>query len=294
MKTRTAQEGGRLLDCFLKNFPSINRTRAKQLLKFGAIQVNGRPVTQFDSAVKRGDTLHVEPRPGPGRSEVGPRAPFPIVYEDEWLLAIDKPAGLLTVSTEKVKTKTAYFQLTDYARRTGPTGRGRVFIVHRIDRDTSGLLVFARDENTRRDLQDHWDQVEKKYYAIVEGVPKVSQDTIESFLAEDKFRRVYSTRRSKFSKKAATHYRVIKSSGPFSLLDVQLLTGRKNQIRVHLSDLGHPVIGDEKYGSHSDPAGRMGLHAYSLSFTHPHTKERVVLRSPLPPALRRIFKVHPS
>ena len=297
MKTFTVAENGPLLSTLLKSFPENKRTKIKQLLKFGAVAVNGKTVTRHDHALKIGDRIDFRKKlknsGTPTAQESGRQPtlepPFPIVYEDESLVVIEKPEGLLTVATEKIKNRTAYYQLTDYVRSCGPTGKERIFIVHRLDRDSSGLLVFAKSEAIKLALQKNWDKVEKRYYAVVEGTPQKPSGTLESHLAEDKFRRVYSTGESKFSKYAATHYQLIKTSGKFSLLEITIFTGRKNQIRVHMSDQGHPNIGDEKYGGVSDPAGRLGLHACLLSFTHPVTQEKLVFKSDLPQKLKKLF-----
>jgi len=288
MKTHIITENTPLLSYLLKFFPENNRTKTKQLLKYGAIVVNGKTVTRHDHALKIGDKIDFRQKPKDSGMRPKLEPPFPIVYEDESLVVIEKPEGLLTVSTEKIKTRTAYYELTAYVRSSGATGKERIFIVHRLDRDASGLLVFAKDEEAKFALQENWDRTEKKYYAVVEGAPKKASATIESHLVEDKFRRVYSTGESKFSKYAATRYQLIKSSGKYSLLEVDLLTGRKNQIRVHLSELGHPIVGDEKYGSISDPAGRLGLHAYYLSFVHPVTKDKLTFKSDLPQPLKKL------
>ncbi len=179
------------------------------------------------------------------------------------------------MGTEDDKINTAYYALTEYVRAQSVTGRGRVFIVHRLDRDTSGLCVFAKKEEIKIKLQEEWKTAVKKYYAVVEGIPEKSSDTIQSYLVEDKFRRVYSTGEgSRDAKHSSTFYRVIQKTAPgFALLDVTLITGRKNQIRVHLADIGHAVVGDEKYGATQNPLGRLGLHAYYLSFKHPATGE---------------------
>lgn len=296
MKPHIVTENSPLFRYLLKAFPQNKRTTAKQLLKFGAVIVNGKVITQHDYSLKTGDEISFRPKPKKDfkKTTLNKRpvleTPFPIVYEDEALVVIEKPAGLLTIATDKIKTRTAYYELTDYVRSTGLTGKERIFIVHRLDRDASGLIVFAKDEDTKLALQKNWDKVEKRYYAIVEGTPKQKADTIESHLVEDKFRRVYSAKESKFSKHAVTKYQVIKTSGKYSLLEVTLITGRKNQIRVHLSDIGHPIAGDEKYGSTTDPGGRLGLHAYYLAFHHPKTDELKVFTSKLPDSLNKLIK----
>ncbi len=289
MKTYTVTENAPLLSALLKFLPENNRTKIKQLLKYGAVAVNGKTVTRHDHALKTGDKIDFRKKPNDSRTRPLLTPPFPIVYEDEWLIVIEKPERILTVATEKIKTRTVYYELTYYVRSAGLTGKERIFIVHRLDRDASGLLVFAKSEEVKFALQANWDKAEKKYYAVVEGTPKKPFESIESHLVEDKFRRVYSTHESKFSKYAVTQYRLVKSTGKYSLLDVALLTGRKNQIRVHLSELGHPIAGDQKYGSVSDPAERLGLHAYHLSFIHPVTKEKLTFKSDLPQKLKKLI-----
>ncbi|OIO37590.1 MAG: hypothetical protein AUJ72_04250 [Candidatus Omnitrophica bacterium CG1_02_46_14] len=289
MKTFTVTENAPLLKTLLKAFPEYNRTKLKQILKYGSIAVNGKITTRHDHALKPGDKLKIQKKLNPTNERPNLLPPFPIVYEDAWILVIEKPEGLLTVSTETIKTRTVYYELTHYVTSIDLTGKERIFIVHRLDRDASGLLIFAKDEKTKVALQENWDHAEKKYYAVVEGTPKILRDKIESNLVEDKFRRVYSTGNTRLSKYAATEYEVMKTTGRYSLLDVKLLTGRKNQIRVHLADIGHPIVGDEKYGSTINPAGRLGLHAYQLSFEHPVTKEKLVFKSALPIKLQKLI-----
>lgn len=287
MKPYVTSEDGPLLATLIKAFPSIKRTKLKQLLKYSAVTVNGKTVEQHDHALHAGDSIAIKPfRPEFSRAPKESSLSFPLLYEDEWIIAVDKPAGLLTMGTDKEKVRTAYFELTSYVRGKSLDGQGRIFIVHRLDRDASGVLIFAKDEESKFKLQENWDKVEKKYYAIVEGTPEESSGTIESYLTENKVHKVYSTEPSPASKLAITHYRVVSSAGHYALVEVAILTGRKNQIRVHMADMGHPLIGDEKYGSRTDPAGRLGLHAFELSFDHPATGERLTFTSPLPDKLR--------
>lgn len=253
--------------------------------------MNGQVVTQHNRPLNPGDRIDFLTKAASLKEQLKMHLDFPIVYEDEDLIVIDKPAGLLTMGTDKDKINTAYYELTSYVRAQSKDGRGRIFIVHRLDQDASGLIVFAKKEAAKHALQKNWQDAVKKYFAIVEGAPKKSSDTIESYLVEDKFRRVYSvTERSREAKHAITRYKVISQSGGFALLDTMLVTGRKNQIRVHLSDSGHPIIGDAKYGSTANPAGRLGLHAYYLSFKHPATGETKTFKSTLPEKLARLFK----
>ena len=205
-----------------------------------------------------------------------------LLYEDRDILVVDKPAGLLTIGTDKDKSRTAYFVLTDYVRKGHPRSRSRVFIVHRLDRETSGLLVFAKSEHVKIRLQDHWHQTEKKYLAVVHGRCKKSSDTITTYLAENKARVVYSTPDPAKGKLSHTAYKMLKQTKDFALLEVNLLTGRKNQIRVHLAGIGHPIVGDRKYGEERDAHPRLALHAWSISFKHPSSGEQVTFSARVP------------
>ena len=245
--------------------------------------VNGRIARRHDHPLKCGDEIRIQHRPVETRVAFKARLDFPIVYEDAAVIVIDKPTGLLTMGTDKIKIHTVYYKVTEYVRSVDPEGKGRVFIVHRLDRDASGLIVFAKTEKAKHILQKNWKKAEKKYFALVQGTPEKRSGSIESYLIEDKFRRVYSTRKSAKSKFSVTRYRTLESFGKYSLLEISLETGRKNQIRVHLADLGHPIIGDEKYGSKLNPINRLGLHAYYLSFKHPITGEKKTFTSVIPP-----------
>lgn len=194
-----------------------------------------------------------------------------ILHEDRDILVVDKPAGLLTIGTERERERTAYYFLTDYVRRGNPKARERVFIVHRLDKDTSGVLLFAKSEDGKRCLQEHWNETRKTYLTVVHGRPEKAEDTISSYLAENSAHVVYSTDDPKWGKLSSTAYRVLKVTKSLALLEIDLLTGRKNQIRVHLADIGHPIVGDRKYGHPKDPHNRMALHAQSLTFQHPYT-----------------------
>ncbi|MBI2095763.1 MAG: RluA family pseudouridine synthase [Candidatus Omnitrophica bacterium] len=273
-----------LLNYLFKNLPGLKKTKIRQVLKYGSVRVNGRVVTSHRHALEAGDLVDLLSEKEAFTARLRARLDFPLVYEDEAILVVDKPPGLLTMGTDRRREQTLYFKLTDYVRAKSPDGRGRVFIVHRLDRESSGLLVFAKSEKTKRALQENWDRAVKKYYAITEGVPAKKEGVIESHLVEDAFKRVYSSapKRSRRSKHAVTRYRVFRQNGRYALLDVTLETGRKNQIRVHLSDLGHPIAGDAKYGARTDPIGRLALHAYYLSFPHPSTGGPKAFHSRLP------------
>lgn len=283
MATHIVTESGPLLAYLFKAFPKEGKIHLKQKLKFRSVQVNGRVVTAHDKHLKVGDKIEFLTKAKAAQEKLKASLSFPIVYEDNDMIVINKPSGLLTMGTDKEKIHTAYFELTDYVRSKDRRGRGRIFIVHRLDREASGLVVFAKNEKAKVTFQANWKDAVKKYYAVVEGAPVKSDDRIENYLAEDEFRRVYITgEKSRNAMHAVTLYRVLQRKQGFSLLEVTLVTGRKNQVRVHLSGMGHPIVGDKKYGSTTDPLGRLGLHAFYLSFKHPETGETKIFKTDLP------------
>lgn len=207
-----------------------------------------------------------------------------ILYEDRDILVVDKVSGLLTMSNEKEREKTAYAYLNDYVRKGVDKSRNRVFIVHRLDRETSGVIVFAKHEDAKFFLQESWGDFNKTYYAVVHGRMPSPAGEIKSYLAKNGVHKMYSSPDSKKGKLAKTGYKVLGESGKYSLLEIKLLTGRKHQIRVHLADEGCPVVGDKKYGQDEKASGikRLTLHAASLSIVHPHSKEKMTFATELP------------
>ncbi len=252
----------------------FRKNRIKKLLKFGCISVNGEIIKRYDHPLSEGDRILIRRREGVAE-DILKRTGIKVIYEDNDLIVIDKPSGLLSISTETEKRRTAYFILNEYLK----TKDERVFIVHRLDRDTSGVMVFAKTEEAKRRLQESWGSTEKVYLAVVEGIPKKKEGFIKSYLKETKTLLVYNSR-ERDSKPSVTAYRVLTSEGGYCLLECRLITGRKNQIRVHLSSIGHPVAGDKKYGARTDPAGRLLLHSWRLTFNHPSTGERLTFTSP--------------
>ena len=210
-----------------------------------------------------------------------------LVYEDRDLMIVDKPPGLLTIGTLKEKTKTVHFILSEYLSQG--RGKGKIFVVHRLDRETSGLLVFAKSEKIKYSLQENWDKVKKKYLAIIAGKIEPKNGVFESLLAENDAHVVYATGDPLTGKPAKTEYRVLKESKSHSLLEINLHTGRKHQIRVHLADAGFPVIGDQKYGIKDKNQKRLALHAYSLEFDHPFSGKSVKINSEIPGIFQRMF-----
>lgn len=218
-------------------------------------------------------------RKAPGRSRSGG---FRILHEDQDLLVICKEPGLLTMSFKGDRNPTAENLLTDYLRKGSNRAWIRAYTVHRLDRETSGLLIFAKSAAVQQKLKDNWQAVEKHYTAVVHGSLDAKSGRFAGYLAENSDQFVYSTPDAAKGKWAETLYRVVKETPRYSLLDITLLTGRKNQIRVHLADAGHPVVGDAKYGEKGDRVERMALHARTISFPHPHDGRRVVFEAAVP------------
>lgn len=202
-----------------------------------------------------------------------------ILYEDKHLIAVVKPSGLLTIGTDKEKDKTLYRKVSDYVKKQHKSNK--IFIVHRLDKDTSGIVLFAKDEKVKRILQHNWDQTTRYYVALVEG-KVTNQGTIKNWLRETKTLYTYSSNKKNDGVLAITKYKPIKATKEYSLLDIEILTGRKNQIRVHMKDIGHSIVGDKKYGSIKNPIRRMCLHANYLKFLHPITNKEIILESKYP------------
>lgn len=272
-----------LLEWLLVALAPMNRTRVKQVLRSGRVQVNGTSITRHDHPLHAGDKVSISRDVPPPAADL---AGIRIVHEDAYLLVIDKPAGLLTVATESEKTDTAFARLSEHLAQRNA---GRPFVVHRLDRDTSGLLLFARTEEVRDELQANWDAVTKAYLAVVEGTPHEAEGVVENYLTEGRDLRVRASKHpGKDAKRAVSRYKVRESRGGYSLVEVTLDTGRKHQIRVHMAGLGCPVAGDKMYGAKTNPARRLCLHAWRLAFDHPTTDERVELESHPPPVLGRV------
>lgn len=225
---------------------------------------------------------------GPRKRQHGRIPGLTILYEDRDIIVVNKEPGVLTIATDKIRERTAYSLLTDYVRKGVAKSSERVFIVHRLDRETSGVLVFARTPDAKQHLQTNWETAEKHYVAVVYGHLEKTEGDIRSYLTENSALRVYSTPHADKGRLAHTGYRVLKTSGLYSVLDVQLFTGRKHQIRVHLAEMGHPVVGDRKYGKAKDPHKTLSLHARSLAILHPYSNERISFVAPAPPHIAKL------
>lgn len=267
-----------LLPFLLETVKGKSRNNVKSLLARKLVAVDGKPESRFDTPLAPGQTVTILSVSAPGREGL----PFPLLYEDEHLIAVSKPAGLLSVGNERERVRTAYRAVSDYVKTQHMDNK--IYVLHRLDRETSGVLIFARDPETQKLFQEHWnDCVTKRgYYAVVEGTPKPAEDTVISHLIETATHLVFSGEPGLNSRRAVTHYRTMAAGGGFALLDISIDTGRKNQIRVHMKDIGHPVAGDRQYGGKTNPLGRLCLHAYELSLIHPDTGKAMSFVSRMP------------
>ena len=277
----TVDRADTLLPFLLSHQKGKSRNNIKALLTRGQVLVDGQAVTRHDHPLVPGQTVSLRPR------LQGGDLPFPLLYEDADLLAIDKPAGLLSTANEREQERTAFRAVSDWLR---DRGEGRAFLVHRLDRDTSGVLLFAKSEAVQQRFQNEWNTLIRRrgYRAVVEGAPPEPAGTIRTQLRENRIHKVYSVRSG--GKTAVTHYQVERLGADYALLAVAIDTGRKNQIRVHFSELGCPVAGDKVYGAATDPLGRLCLHAHELSFAHPVTGAELLLRSETPRGFSRLVR----
>ena len=276
---------GKLLEFLYASMPQRKRTQVKNLLSHNQVAVNGTPVKQFDTPLAPGDEVKVNLT---REFRVFYHRRLKIVYEDEHIIVVNKGYGLLSMGNDKGKEGTAYSILKDYLKWHDP--RNKIFIVHRLDRDTSGLMVFAKSMEAKEGLQHNWNNMvlSRKYLAVVEGVPEPAEGEVRSYLAENSRYEVYSTDKPDEGQLAVTRYRTLKSANGYSLMEVELDTGRKNQIRVHMKDLGHPISGDRRYGAGSSPIHRMALHAQTLRFVHPITRKDMNFSTPIPASFQKM------
>ncbi len=270
-----------------------SRNNVKNLLSNHQVLVNGSPVSQFNFALAKDDEIKITKRPV--RDELQKKGmqkkkrvnAIQIIYEDNDFIAINKPNGLLSVENDKSR-ECAYSYVLQYLQEKNKALRP--FILHRIDMETSGVLVFAKNSRIHSMLKLNWNSYVQKreYYAVVEGNMQEKQKTITTFLKENQYNMVYSTN-DPTGQKAITHYQVVRENKEYSLLQVNIDTGRKNQIRVHMQELGHPILGDEKYGFNKNPLKRLALHASKLEFIHPITKEVISIKSSIPKSFLSLF-----
>ena len=267
-----------LIDFIMEKMHGISRNRAKALISNRVVLVNNAITTHPLTELKAGQVVQLDRSK---HKKAFHSNDIDIVYEDPYLLVVDKRPGLLSMSNN-TRQQTVQTVLNRYLEKGG--GRNTSHLVHRLDRDTSGLMVYAKDVQTQQSLIDGWQQLvtDRRYIALVEGELESPRGRIQSWLTEDKRFITHSSPVDNGGKFAVTHYNVLESSNGYSLVECELETGRKNQIRVHMADLGHPVVGDHKYGSEIDPMRRLGLHAYMLCFTHPVTGKHLRFETPVP------------
>jgi 23S rRNA pseudouridine1911/1915/1917 synthase len=278
-------EPAQLIAFVMEKMHGMSRNRAKALITNRVVLVNNTITTHPLAELKPGDVVQLD------RSKHKKSfhcKELDIVFEDPYLFVIDKHPGLLSMSNNS-RQQTVQTVLNRYLEKGG--GRNTSHLVHRLDRDTSGLMVYAKDVQTQQSLINSWQQLvtDRRYLALVKGEFQQTRGRIQSWLTEDKKFVTHSSPVDNGGKYAVTHYNVLASSNGYSLVECELETGRKNQIRVHMADLGHPVVGDRKYGSDEDPMRRLGLHAYMLCFTHPVTGKHLRFETPVPYCFEKLL-----
>lgn len=276
-----------LLEFLYAAMPERKKTAVKSLLKYGHVMTAGEVVRQFDHPLTPGMTVSVNfTRP----FVVFYNRRVKLVYEDDDIIVINKGYGLLSMGNDKIKDGTAYSIIREYIKTKDP--RNKLFIVPRLDQHTSGLMVFAKSIEAKEALQHNWNNMvlRRQYVCVVEGKVLQLQGEVRGLLAENSQHIVYVTDDPKVGKPALTRYSVVKSANGYTLLEVELETGRKNQIRVHMKELGHPIVGDRKYGAKTSPINRLALHAMTLRFVHPITKKLMDFSTPVPNSFQSMVK----
>lgn len=278
-----------LLDFLFENMKGKGVNKVKSTLKYRLVSVDGKVTTQFDYPLRKGQVVSIASYKPEYKRDNVPDMPD-ILYEDDNIIVVNKPAGMLAVATDEEKENTAYHAVTEYVKRRNRNDR--IFIVHRLDRDTSGILLFAKNDAVKFDLQEHWNEYVKYrgYCAVVEGHPDPKQGRIESWLKETDSMFVYSSRTKGDGKLSITNYEVKRESHDYSLVAVNIETGRKNQIRAHFSEMGCPIAGDKKYGAETNPIRRLALHADRLVIYIPHLGREVEWKLPVPQKFLSMMK----
>lgn len=279
MEKYIVKENEILIDFLKKTFSNLSKNSVKSLLHNEKVFVNGNMTTKYNYELNVGDVVEI-------REKVAKN--IDIIYEDKDIIVINKPSGLLTVATEKEKNKTAYHLVMEYLKKKNKNNR--IFIIHRLDKDTSGIIMFAKNERAKHLYQDNWNDIVKKrcYYAVIDGKMENKEGTIKSYLKENG-NMVYSVK-DRSGKLAITEYKVLKERKNISLLDINLKTGRKNQIRVHMKENKTPILGDLKYGEKSKLINRLALHAYKLELVNPVTKKLLTFEINMPNEFKMLFK----
>ena len=283
------KENSELLKFLIDQLKGKSRTTVKALLAHRQVSVDHHTITQFDYPVLSGQQVTITYGKIP--EEIKYKG-LRILFEDPYIIVIEKEAGMLSIATAKEKLLTTYSILSGHVKRENPNNR--IFVVHRLDRDTSGIMMFAKSEEVQSAMQRAWQEavIERTYVAVVEGVVENDEGTIRSFLKENKALVMYSTKVPGEGDEAITHYKVLRRGDAITLVELKLETGRKNQIRVHMKDIGHPVVGDKKYGAKLNLIGRTCLHARVLAFIHPVNGTEVRYETPVPGRFMSVFARH--
>ena len=281
MKLRVEQDS-ELLE-YLYNNLDMPKKKIKQYLTHGAIYVNNVKTTKYNYKLVKGMNIVIDTN-----NKNKKVLPFDVVFEDDQIIVVNKPSGLLTIATNKEKDKTLYHIVSDYLKSKDKNSK--VFIVHRLDKDTSGIVILAKNERIKNQLQENWNEYVslREYVAVVHGKLKNEEGRVVQNLKETKTNLVYVTKKGD-GKEAITNYKVIKATDNYSLVNIEIETGRKNQIRVHMQNLGHPVVGDLRYACESDPLGRLALHAFKLCFYDPVTGEVMQFETPYPGPFKNLM-----
>lgn len=285
IKSFVVNEETTLLPFLFQSMPTLSKTEVKSMLKYKHVAIKGSAVTQFDIPLYPGDTVDINF----GRSFYKFNNPqVKVLYEDKWMVVIEKASGLLSVANDNSREKNAFHIMRDYVRHDNPDAE--LYVCHRLDQYTSGILIFAKDEDLMNEMRANWDFYvkERKYICVTENIPARTEDTIESLLTQNEHLRVHSTNDETVGRLAVTHYKVIQTRGRYALVDVEIFTGKKNQIRVHMSEMGCPIAGDIKYGAETNPARRLMLHNYRLTFVHPVSGEMMRFTLPTPTVFRKL------
>ena len=285
IETYTPAENSRLLDFLFASMPQRKRTNVKELLRHNQVKVNDEVVTQFDLPISPADSVFVN------LTREFPRfynRRLKIVYEDDDIIVVNKGYGLLSMGNDKVKDGTAYSFLKEYVKWVDP--RQKIFVVHRLDRDTSGLMMFAKNIEAKEAMQHNWNNMvlNRTYVAVVEGSVDEDEGTIRTYLAENSKYEVYVTDNPQEGQLAVTRYKVLARKNGYTLMELELDTGRKNQIRVHMKHIGHPIAGDRRYGAKSSPIHRLALHARTLRFAHPASHREMDFSTPIPASFQKM------
>ena len=287
MKEYVVDENMILIDYLRKTLTKLSKNNIKSLLSKEMVVVNGSVQTKFNYELKKNDKIVIRDTKIKSKKL---KHDINILYEDEDIIVINKPSGLLTIATAKEKEYTLYHFVMDYIKSKDK--HNKIFIIHRLDKETSGIVVFAKNQKAKNIFQNTWEKniIYRGYYAVVEGSLKEKEGTIKSYLTENSEYMVYSTNNKKDGKLAVTKYKVIKENSKYSLLDINILTGRKNQIRVHLKENGNVIVGDKKYGSNINPINRMALHAYKLELIDPRNNKKITFKAPMPTVFNKLIK----